>query len=69
MLIASKNRSTIDKLKKDSSSEFEMKDLGKAKVLGMEIERDRRSGKVSLTQKRYLQNVLQRFNVDDDTKS
>ena len=33
MLIASKNRSTIDKLKKDLSSEFEMKDLGEANKL------------------------------------
>jgi len=40
MLIASKNRSAIDKLKKDLSSEFDMKDLGEAKkVLSMEIER------------------------------
>jgi len=55
ILIASKSRSAIDKLKKNSSSEFEMKDLGEAKkVLDMEIERDRRSGKVSLTQKGYL---------------
>jgi len=39
MLIISKSRSTIDKLKKDLSSEFEMKDLREAKkVLGMEIE-------------------------------
>ena len=47
-----------------------MKDLGEAnKVLGMKIERDRRSDKVSLTQKEYLQKVLQRFNIDKDTKS
>jgi len=65
MLIASKSRSTIDKLKKDLSSEFEMKDLGEVKkVLGMEIERDRRSSKVSLTQKGYLHIVLQRFNIN-----
>jgi len=38
MLIASKSRSAIDKLKKDLSFEFEMKDLGEAKkVLGMEL--------------------------------
>jgi len=50
MFIASKSRSTIDKLKKDLSSEFEMKDHDEVKkVLGMEIERDRRSGKVNLT--------------------
>ena len=70
MLIASKSRSAIDKLKKDLSSEFEMKDLGEAKkVLGMEIGRDRRSDKVSLTQEGYLRKVLQRFNIDGDTKS
>ena len=69
MLIASRSRSAIDKLKKDLSSEFEMKDLSEAKkVLDMEIEQDRRSGKVSLTQKGYLQKVLQRFNINGDTK-
>ena len=50
MLIASKSKSAIDTLKRDLSSEFEMKDLGEVKkVLGMKITRDRRSGKVSLT--------------------
>ena len=39
MLIVFKNRSAIDKLKKDLSFEFEMKDLGEAKkMLGMKIE-------------------------------
>ena len=70
MLIASRSRSAIDALKRDLSSEFQIKDLGEAKkVLGMEITRDRRSGKVSLTQKGYLQKVLQRFNIDKDAKS
>jgi len=70
MLIASKSRSAIYKLKKDLSSEFEINDLGEAKkVQGMKIERDRRSDKVSLTQKGYLQKVLQKFNIDGDTKS
>ena len=65
MFIASKSRSVIDKLKKDLSFEFEMKDLGEAKkVLGMEIKRDRRSGKIRLTQKGYLQKVLQKFNIN-----
>jgi len=70
MLIASKSRSAIDKLKKDLPFEFEMKDLGETKkVLGMEIERDWKSGKVSLTQKGYFKNVLQKFNINDDRKS
>ena len=45
MLIASKNRSSIDKLKVLLSCEFEMKDLGEARrILGMKIERDRVKG-------------------------
>ena len=50
-------------------------DLGEAKkVLGMEIERDMNNGKVRLTQVRltqkgYLQKVLQKFNISGDTKS
>jgi len=70
MLIASKSRFTIDKLKRDLSFEFEMKDLDETKtLLGMEIERDRRSDEFSLTQKGYLQKVLQTFNINSDMKS
>ena len=52
MLIASKNKDEIEKLKTQLNQEFEMKDLGEAKkILGMEICRDRARGKVSLSQK------------------
>jgi len=69
MLIASKSRSAVDKLK-DLSFEFEIKDPDEAKkMLGMEIERDHKGGKVSLTQKGYLKKVLQIFNINDETKS
>jgi len=41
MLIASKDKSLISKLKSQLIREFEMKDLGVAKkILGMEIQRD-----------------------------
>jgi len=70
ILIASKSRSTIKKLKSLLSSEFEMKDMKEVKrVLGMKIDRDRRSGKVCLTSKGYLQIVLQKFNISSDTRS
>jgi len=70
MLIASRSRSAIDKLKNDLSSEFEKNDLGEAKkMLGMEIERDRKSDKICLTQKGYLKKVLQKFKINGDTKS
>ena len=46
MLIAAKSMSEINELKKQLSNEFEMKDLDAAKkILGMEISRDRPSGK------------------------
>jgi len=35
----------------------------------MKIEKNRDSGKVRLTQKEYLQKVLQKFNINGDTKS
>jgi len=70
MLIVFRSRYVIDKLKKDLSFEFDMKDLGEAnKVLGIEIERNRKSGKVCLTQKGYLKKVLQKFNINSNTKS
>ena len=69
MLIASKSKVEIDKLKFQLSAEFEMKDLGEAKkILGMEIERDRAKGKVCLSQKQYLKKVLHRFGMDGKTK-
>ncbi|KAH9782808.1 Integrase catalytic domain-containing protein [Citrus sinensis] len=69
MLIASKNRDEIERLKKQLAFEFEMKDLGDAqRILGMEIHRDKKNGSVWLTQKSYLKKVLERFGIDDKTK-
>ena len=64
MLIAAKNMSDIEELKKQLNRVFEMKDLGAAKkILGMEIERDRNGGKLYLTQKSYIEKVLERFGM------
>jgi len=38
------------------------------KVLGREIEQDRKDDKVSLTQKGYLKKVLQKLNINGDMK-
>uniref|UniRef100_A0A3Q7EE90 Reverse transcriptase Ty1/copia-type domain-containing protein n=1 Tax=Solanum lycopersicum TaxID=4081 RepID=A0A3Q7EE90_SOLLC len=63
MLIAANNITEINILKKLLSKEFDMKDLGVAKkILGMEISRE--DGVVHLSQKRYIQKVLERFNMD-----
>jgi hypothetical protein len=59
----------IDRLKAQLRTEFEMKDLREAKkILGMEIQRDRRKGTVCLTQTQYLKKILQRFRADGKTK-
>ena len=62
MLIASKSKVEIDKLKAQLAGEFEIKDLGEAKkILGMEIKKDRKKGTVCLTQTQYLKKVLDKI--------
>ncbi|XP_041005600.1 secreted RxLR effector protein 161-like [Juglans microcarpa x Juglans regia] len=69
MLIAYKSKVEIDRLKTQLSQEFEMKDLGEAqRILGMEINKDKVKNTVHLTQKQYLERVLQRFNMNSKTK-
>ncbi|CAL1379209.1 unnamed protein product [Linum trigynum] len=64
MLIVGRNVREIDRLKKELSKSFAMKDLGPAKqILGMRISRDRRNGKIWLSQERYIERVLERFNM------
>ena len=64
ILIAAQNKGEIEVLKKLLSSEFEMKDLGDAKkILGMEIYRDKVAGKLFLSQKTYIQKILQKFGM------
>ena len=66
MLVVAKSKQEIVKLKSLFSSEFDMKDLGAAKkILGIEIHRDRRVGKLWLSQKGYLKKVLERFSMLD----
>ncbi|KAF3668075.1 hypothetical protein FXO37_09705 [Capsicum annuum] len=66
MLIAAKDLTEIHNLKSQLKSEFEMKDLGAAKkILGMEIRRDREARRLFLTQKKYLEKVLERFGMKE----
>jgi len=64
MLIAVSNKVEISMLKAQLGIEFEMKDLGSAKILGMEIHRERRRDRLCLLQQNYIIKVLQRFNMD-----
>ena len=63
MLNAAKNKTHVQKLKAQLKKEFDMKDLGEVKkILGMEITRDRGSGRLWLSQENYVLKLLKRFN-------
>jgi len=66
MLIVGANITEIDRLKKQLSKNFEMKDLGPTKqILGMRISRDRSKGILNLSQEKYIKKLLSRFNVEN----
>ncbi|VVA37248.1 PREDICTED: Retrovirus-related Pol poly from transposon, partial [Prunus dulcis] len=53
-------------LKKMLSEEFDMKDLGAAqKILSMEIQRDKTAGRIWISQAKYIQKVLEKFNMQE----
>ena len=66
MLIVGQDRAQISKLKEELAESFEMKDLGPAKqILGMEITRDRKNRRLWLSQERYVERILERFNMKE----
>ena len=66
MLIAGNDLKLIGKLKERLFKSFDMKDLGPAKqMLGMRITRDRKAKKLWLSQEKYVERVLERFNLKD----
>ena len=66
MLITTKSMVEVNKLKSLLSKEFDMKDLGAAKkILGMEIHKDRASGRLWLSQHSYVKRMLERFKMDN----
>ena len=65
MLITGACREEIDKLKKELSREFAMKDLGVAKqILGMRITKNKVNEILKLSQEEYVKKVLSKFNMD-----
>jgi len=66
MLIAVKNMSEVDKLKAQLKQEFEMKNLGAAKkILRMKIHKNMQEEKLFLSEKKYIEKVLERFGMLD----
>jgi len=62
MLIVARDKTYVQKLKAQLKKEFNMKDLGEDKILGMKITQDRASGRLWLSQKNYVLKVLERLN-------
>jgi hypothetical protein len=66
MILAIKRIIGINKLKAHMARTFDMKDLGTTRhILGMEIFRDRRNGKLWLSQQKYVKKILLRFGMND----
>ncbi|GKV32746.1 hypothetical protein SLEP1_g41331 [Rubroshorea leprosula] len=64
MLIVGHDTKKIAALKTDLSKSFSMKDLGPAKqILGMKIFQDRKNKKLWLSQEKYIEKVLNKFNM------
>ena len=66
MLVAGLNMKDIDVLKEKLAESFAMKDLGATKqILGMQISRDIKNWKLTLSQEDYIKKVLDRFRMHD----
>lgn len=56
----------VQKLKKESSKKFEMKDLGEIKeCLGIRVRRDCKKGIITLDQENYTEGILKRFGMNE----
>jgi len=65
ILLATNNVAMLHDVKKFLSNNFEMKDMGQASyVIGIEIFRDRSQGLLGLSQKSYINKVLERFRMN-----
>ncbi|KAK3008402.1 hypothetical protein RJ639_013932 [Escallonia herrerae] len=66
MLIVEQDANRIHQLKDELFKSFDMKDLRNAKkILGMNITPDRKARKMWLSQEKYVERVLTKFNVGD----
>ena len=67
MLLIRNNKEIIQDVKTQLSSKFDMKDIGAANfILGiMEIKRNKENRKLWLNQRKYVETILQRFNMQE----
>lgn len=66
ILIFSSCKDSMRKLKQFLKSHFEMKELGEAKsFLGLNLSYDRKAGKLSIDQNKYISSMLDRFGMQN----
>jgi len=66
MIVEKKSIVEINRLKALLSREFDMKDLGSTKqILGMEIHRDMKNGKLWLSQHNYVEKIIMRIDMNN----
>ncbi|CAK9820302.1 Retrovirus-related Pol polyprotein from transposon TNT 1-94 [Anthophora plagiata] len=66
LILASKNIKVLEEIKLNLMSAFKMVDLGQiSNILGINIKRDGPTGKIRLTQKKYIEDLIRRFNMED----
>ena len=70
ILLAANDKGMLRDVKEFLSKNFEMKDMGEASyVIGIEIFCDRSQGVLGLSQKAYINKVLERYRMDKSTAS
>jgi len=67
LLVFAENKNEINSLKQQLKRKLELSDLGNISYyLGMEISRDRTKNKLFLSQKKYINELLSKFNINGD---
>ena len=66
MLLLGANKQLLDKFKKKLMDRFEMTDMGDvSRVLGMNVTSDREEGTITVNQKNYTEDIVQRYGMRD----
>src|SRR5271169_1988115 len=70
LIFVSKGSNSLACIKKALSKEFEMKDMGELKsFLGIKVTQDQEKHMITLSQKGYINAILERFNYIDANPS